>query len=70
MHEAALRFARLHPMAEDKLKDRTTNGRLYREVSYLHEDEARGLAEAAVKLRCSKSEVIRRAVRAFLGIED
>ena len=57
-------------MADDKLKGRSPTGRLYREISYLHEDESRALAEAAIKLRCSKSEVIRRAVRAFLSIED
>ena len=57
-------------MADDKLKDRTPSGRLYREIAYLHEDEARAVAEAAAKLRCSKSEVIRRAVRAYLEIED
>ena len=57
-------------MAKDKLKGRETTGRLYREVAYLHDDEASELAKAAERLRCSKSEVIRRAVRAFLGIED
>ena len=43
---------------------------LIREVSYLHEDEARALAERAKKDRCSKAEIIRRALRAYLGIED
>jgi hypothetical protein len=43
---------------------------LIREVSYLHEDEARLLEASAEKERCSKSEIIRRALRAYLGIED
>ena len=43
---------------------------LVREVSYLHEDEAEALAKRAKKDRCSKAEVIRRALRAYLGIED
>jgi len=43
---------------------------LVREVSYLHEDEARALAERAAKERASKAEIIRRALRAYLGIED
>jgi ribbon-helix-helix CopG family protein len=43
---------------------------LIREVSYLHEDEARLLEARAEKERCSKAEVIRRALRAYLGIED
>jgi len=43
---------------------------LVREVSYLHEDEAEGLADRATKERASKSEIIRRALRMYLGIED
>ncbi|HEX4961642.1 MAG TPA: ribbon-helix-helix protein, CopG family [Thermoanaerobaculia bacterium] len=43
---------------------------LVREVSYLHEDEARALAARAEKERASKAEIIRRALRAYLGIED
>jgi hypothetical protein len=43
---------------------------LVREVSYLHEDEARALAERAKKERASKAEIIRRALRAYLRIED
>jgi hypothetical protein len=43
---------------------------LVREVSYLYEDEAEALAKRARKERCSKAEVIRRALRAHLGIED
>jgi hypothetical protein len=43
---------------------------LIREVSYLHEDEDEGLEKRAAKDRCSKAEIIRRALRAYLGIED
>ena len=53
--------------SEEKTPDK---GRLYREVTYLHADELDGLAAAAERLRCSKAEVMRRALRAFLGIED
>lgn len=45
-------------------------GKLYREVTYLHADELDGLVKAAERLRCSKAEVMRRALRSFLGIED
>lgn len=43
---------------------------LVREVSYLHEDEAQALEQRAKKERASKAEIIRRALRAYLGIED
>jgi metal-responsive CopG/Arc/MetJ family transcriptional regulator len=43
---------------------------LIREVSYLHADEAAALAKRAEQKRVSKSEVIRQAIRAYLGIED
>jgi len=44
---------------------------LWREISYLHQDdEAEALAERAKKERTSKADVIRRALRAYLGIED
>jgi Ribbon-helix-helix protein, copG family len=39
-------------------------------VSYLHEDEAAALEKRADRERCSKAEIIRRALRAYLGIED
>jgi len=51
-------------------KRKPDKGRLYREVAYLHPDELDRLVEASERLRCSKSEVIRRALRQFLGIED
>jgi hypothetical protein len=47
----------------------TTRG-LIREVSYLHPDEAEALAKRAEMKRVSKSEIIRRALRAYLGIAD
>jgi hypothetical protein len=43
---------------------------LIREVSYLHPDEVAALTRRAEEKRCSKSEVIRRALRKYLGIED
>jgi hypothetical protein len=58
------------PQREPPGKRQPTKGNLYREVAYLHQDEAEAVEEAARKLRTSKSEVIRRAVRAFFGIED
>jgi hypothetical protein len=47
-----------------------TSRGLVREVSYLHPDEVEALAEKAKKERTSKAEIIRRALRAYLGIED
>jgi hypothetical protein len=43
---------------------------LIREVSYLHPDEVEALTRRAKERKCSKSEVIRRALRKYLGIED
>lgn len=58
-------------------KKRTESGRkpatgrgLLREVAYLHTDEAEALRKEAERLRCSKSEVIRRLIRRHFGIED
>ena len=48
----------------------TTKGGLTRETAYLYEDEERALEERAARERCSKSEVMRRALRAYLGIGD
>jgi len=47
-----------------------TAGGLVREVSYLHQDEAEALALRAKKERATKAEIIRRALRSYLGIED
>jgi Arc/MetJ-type ribon-helix-helix transcriptional regulator len=46
-----------------------TYGGLTRETAYLYDDEDGALEERAKKERCSKSEVIRRALRRYLGIE-
>ena len=56
---------------KDKRKRRKfkTRGGLVREVSYLYEDEDRALEKAAGAKRCSKSEIIRRALRCYLQIE-
>ena len=53
-----------------KTRKPATSRGLWREISYLHQDEAEALAERAKKERTSKAEVIRRALRAYLGIED
>ncbi len=45
-----------------------TKGGLVREVSYLYEDESAALERAAQEKRCSKSEVVRRALREYLGL--
>ena len=50
-------------------KPYTSRG-LFREIAYLHADEAEGLEARAKKERASKAEIIRRALRAYLGIED
>jgi hypothetical protein len=47
-----------------------TSRGLMREVAYLHPDEQEALERRAAKERTSKSEIIRRALRAFLGVED
>jgi len=49
-------------------KHRTTGG-LTRETAYLFEDEECALEERAQRERCSKSEVVRRALRSYLGIK-
>jgi hypothetical protein len=46
----------------------TTKGGLTRETAYLFEDEERALEERAAQERCSKSEIIRRALRSYLEI--
>jgi hypothetical protein len=51
-------------------KKHTTQGGLTRETAYLYSDEEKALEERAAKERCSKSEVIRRALRAYLGLQD
>ena len=53
-----------------KARKPATSRGLWREISYLHEDEAKALDERAKKERTSKAEIIRRALRAYLGIED
>lgn len=52
--------------------DRTpaTGRGLIREVYYVHPDEVEALAKAARRERCSKAEIIRRALPPYLGIES
>jgi len=47
-----------------------TKGGLLREVAYFSQDEVEALEKRAKKEISSKSSIIRRAVRAYLGIED
>lgn len=53
------------PSSPEK-KRTVTKGGLVREVAYLYVDEAEALAQRAHDERCSKSEVMRRALRAYL----
>jgi hypothetical protein len=53
----------------EERKPATARG-LVREVSYLHPDEAEALKKRAELKRVSKAEIIRRALRSYLGIED
>lgn len=46
-----------------------TKGGLIRETAYLYDDEEHALEIRAEQERCSKAEVIRRALRAYLKIE-
>lgn len=43
--------------------------RLYRESVYVHEDEMKAVEAESRRKRCSKAEVLRRAVRAYFKIE-
>lgn len=61
------------PKRDESYRERqkhTTKGGLTRETAYLYDDEERALEERAGRERCSKSEVIRRALRAYLGVAD
>lgn len=56
-------------------KDGTTKkfrtlGGMARETVYVYEDEEKALESRAKSERCSKSEVIRRALRAYLEIKN
>lgn len=57
-------------MGKDRSKEKTSRkgrtrsrGGLIRETAYLYEDEAAKLEKMAERERCSKSEIIRRALR-------
>ena len=55
---------------EPKERKPATARGLVREVCYLHPDEVEALAQRADMKMVSKSEIMRRALRAYLGIED
>jgi hypothetical protein len=46
-----------------------TRGGLIRETAYLYEDEEKALEEQARRSRCSKAEIVRRALRAYLRLD-
>jgi hypothetical protein len=50
-------------------KKHLTRGGLIRETAYLYPDEEEALEQRATKLRCSKSEIIRRALRSYLDLD-
>ncbi len=52
-------------MADDKREPE-----LVRLVAYVFEDEDAALEQEAKRKRTSKSEIVRRALRKFLGMED
>ncbi len=54
--------------AKEKPRTRSRGG-LIRETAYLYEDEAARLEELAKRERCSKSEIIRRALRRMIEQE-
>ncbi len=54
-------------MAKDKDERPRTRGGLLRKVAYLYDDED-AIEEEAKRKRCSESEVIRRAIRAYLKL--
>lgn len=57
--------------SEEQARGRlTTKGGLVRETAYLYEDEEHALELRAKRERTSKSEIIRRALRQFLGLTD
>jgi hypothetical protein len=43
---------------------------LLKETCYFYEDEVEAIAAAAKRERCSRAEIVRRAVRAFLEIKE
>lgn len=61
-----LREYMLSSMGEKKERKTYTSGGRVREVTYLEPDEAEALKEAAKRERCSKAEVLRRALRQHL----
>ena len=51
-------------------KTTVTKRGLIRTVVYLHPDERKALKLAAVEQECSGSDIMRAALREYLGIED
>jgi hypothetical protein len=51
-----------------KRKPITSQG-LLKETCYFYEDELEAIAEAARRERCSRAEIVRRAVRAYVKLK-
>ena len=52
-----------------KRKPLTSQG-LLKETCYFYEDELEKIAEAARRERCSRAEIVRRAVRDYLALKQ
>jgi hypothetical protein len=48
----------------------TKTGDMVRKTFWLHKDEAEGLRQKAFEDRLSEAEIVRAALRSYLGIED
>lgn len=71
LDEQSFRYASDVPAKAKKPAPRTaTSRRLVREIAYHHRDEVEAPAQKAAKKRTSKSEIIGRALRTYLGVED
>ncbi len=57
-------------MAKDDQDREDQPGDLVRLVAYVYEDEEAELAKRAKRERTSKSEIVRRALRDYLGMVD
>ena len=71
--EARLSIFGPMPRKPDASRERrkfTTKGGLIRETVYLYADEEQALEARAAKAGASKSEIVRRALRAFLKLDS
>lgn len=61
---------RMASKAKQPARKASTSRGLIRETTYLHRDEEDALIAYSERRQISKAEVLRRALRAFLRIED